>query len=213
MFWGNIIIPAVALLVCIMAYQEEKNRFSPIYFWTDDLRCPERLHSSWSTAFASINISSVGAGTVNQYMLFILADLVFFICSLIYLASSFIVAWKEKSPEHRYKGENLFFFGQVVSKLNTTSKTMTLISITLVLAIFMFIAAPVLVGWASGYLDIRSMYDVQISSRYNDVYSEEDLPRDNYEIVTDYLAEHGIKADYDLYIQHLSSEERGQHAI
>ena len=41
------------------------------------------------------------------------------------------------------------------------------------------------------------MYDVQISSRYNDVYSEEDLPRDNYEIVTDYLAEHGIKADYD----------------
>ena len=74
---------------------------------------------------------------------------------------------------------------------------MTLISITLVLAIFMFIAAPVLVGWASGYLDIRSMYDVQISSRYNDVYSEEDLPRDNYEIVTDYLAEHGIKADYD----------------
>lgn len=130
-------------------------------------------------------------------MLFILADLVFFICSLIYLASSFIVAWKEKSPEHRYKGENLFFFGQVVSKLNTTSKTMTLISITLVLAIFMFIAAPVLVGWASGYLDIRSMYDVQISSRYNDVYSEEDLPRDNYEIVTDYLAEHGIKADYD----------------
>ena len=91
----------------------------------------------------------------------------------------------------------MFFFGQVVSKLNTTSKTMTLISITLVLAIFMFIAAPVLVGWASGYLDIRSMYDVQISSRYNDVYSEENLPRNNYEIVTDYLAEHGIKADYD----------------
>lgn len=36
---------------------------------------------------------------------------------------------------------------------DTTSKTMTLICVTLVLAIFMFIAAPILVGWASGYLD------------------------------------------------------------
>ena len=74
---------------------------------------------------------------------------------------------------------------------------MTLICVTLVLAIFMFIAAPILVGWSSGYLDIRSMYDVQISSRYNDVYDEENLPDDNYELVTDFLSEHGIETDYD----------------
>ena len=126
-----------------------------------------------------------------------LVDLIFFICSLIYLASSFIISWKEKSPEHRYKGANLFFFGQITSKLNTTSKTMTLICVTLVLAIFLFIAAPILTGWASGYLDIRSMYDVQIFSRYNDVYDEENLPGDDYEIVTDYLVVHGIETDYD----------------
>ncbi len=65
--------------------------------------------------------------------------------------------------------KNLFFFGQIISKLSTTSKTMSLTCVTLVLAIFLFIAAPVLVGWASGYLDERSMYDVQIFSRYNDV--------------------------------------------
>ena len=118
----------------------------------------------------------LGAGTINQYLLFVLVDLIFFICSLIYLASSFIAYWKEKSPEHRYKGENLFFFGQVLSKLNTTSKTMTLISVTLVLAMFLFIAAPILTGWASGYLDIRSMYDVQIYTRYNDVYDEKKSP-------------------------------------
>ena len=129
--------------------------------------------------------------------MFVLVDLIFFICSLIYLASSFIAYWKEKSPEHRYKGENLFFFGQVLSKLNTTSKTMTLISVTLVLAMFLFIAAPILTGWASGYLDIRSMYDVQIYTRYNDVYDEKNLPHDDYEIVTEYLTEHGIEADYD----------------
>ena len=41
------------------------------------------------------------------------------------------------------------------------------------------------------------MYDVQISSRYNDVYDEENLPDDNYELVTDFLSEHGIETDYD----------------
>lgn len=136
-------------------------------------------------------------GILNQYLVFVLIDLLFFICALIYLASSLIVAWKVKSPEHRYKGENLFFFGQIISKLNTTSKTMTLICITLVLAIFMFIAAPILTGWASGYLDMRSMYDVQVYSRYNDVYEEENLPQDSYEIITEFLTEHKIDTVYD----------------
>ena len=129
--------------------------------------------------------------------LFVVIDLIFFICAFIYLTSGLIVAWKVKSPEHRYKGENLFFFGQIISKLNTTSKTMTLICITLVLAIFMFIATPILTGWALGYLDIRSMYDVQVYSRYNDVYEEENLPQNSYEIITDFLTEHKIDTDYD----------------
>ena len=34
-------------------------------------------------------------------------------------------------------------------------------------------------------------------SRYNDVYDEKNLPHDDYEIVTEYLMEHGIEADYD----------------
>lgn len=60
-----------------------------------------------------------------------------FLLFLIRFVNHYIVAWKAKAPEHRYKGENLFFFGQITSKLNTTSKTMTLICVTLVLAIFM----------------------------------------------------------------------------
>ena len=52
---------------------------------------------------------------------------------------------------------------------------MTMICLTFVLSVFLSVAAPVLTGWASGYLDVRSMYDVQISSQYNDVYREEDL--------------------------------------
>lgn len=161
------------------------------------LSVPNILLSASVPAMINHYYLSLGAGMMNQYLFFVLINLIFFLCSLIYLAGSLLAAWKEKSPEHRYHRENLFFFGQILSKLNTTSKNMSLISVTLVLAICMFIAAPILVGWASGYLDVRSVYDVQIFSRYNDVYEEENLPLDDYGIVTDFLAEHGIQTDHD----------------
>lgn len=198
MFWGNILLPAITLLWSVL-WLIWKKKMGFTKFLTGLLICAV-LNACMAASVPSLvnqYYLALGDGTVNQYLLFILVDLIFFVCALIYLASSFIIAWKEKSPEHRYKGENLFFYGQVLSKLNTTSKTMMLISVTLVLAIFMLIAAPILVGWASGYLDSRSMYDVQICSRYNDVYEEENLPHGDYEIVTAFLMEHGIEVDYD----------------
>lgn len=46
-------------------------------------------------------------------------------------------------------------------------------------------------------MDSRSMYDVQINSRYNDVYEKNDLPTGNYEVVTDFLTEEGIAVSAD----------------
>lgn len=198
MFWGNIIFPTVTLIWSAWwLIRRKKLGFPKLIFVLLVCSVLNALTEASVPSLMNQYSLPLGAGTVNQYLLFVLVDLIFFICALIYLASNFIIAWKEKSPEYRYKGENLFFFGQLISKLHTTSKTMTLISVTLVLAVFMFVTAPILVGWASGYLDIRSMYDVQISSKYNNVYVEENLPRDKYEIVTDFLVEHGIETDYD----------------
>lgn len=196
MFWGNILFPLLTLLWSIFCIIRKKKREC---FITGLLIC------SVLNAFTAASVAALtnkyylplGGGTLNQYLLFILIDLLFFICAFIYLTSGLIVAWKKKSPEHRYHEEALFFFGQIISKLNTTSKTMSIVCITLVSAIFMFVAAPVLTGWASGYLDIRSMYDVQVYSEYNNVYEEKNLPQDNYEIITDFLAEHKIITDYD----------------
>lgn len=198
MYLGNILFPAIALGWFVLWLLKRKK-------WNSQKLLCGLFICSILNALAAVSVPALtnryylplGNGMLRQYLLFALIDLIFFICSLIYLASSFLIAWKEKSPAHRYKGENLFLFGQVISKLHTTSKTMTLISITLVLAIFLFIAAPILTGWASGYLEIRSMYDVQIFSEYNDVYDEKNLPHDDYEIVTEYLTAHGIEADDD----------------
>ena len=198
MYLGNILIPAATLFWSVLW------RFRKKKWGFQKLLCG-LLACSVLNAFMAASVPvltnryylPLGNGMLRQYLLFVLIDLLFFICALIYLASSFIVTWKEKSPEHRYKEENLFFFGQMISKLNTTSKTMTLICVTLVLAIFLFIAAPILNGWASGYLEIHSMYDVQIFSKYNNIYEEKELLQDNYEIVTDFLDKHDIAAAFD----------------
>ncbi|MDE6844250.1 MAG: ABC transporter permease [Lachnospiraceae bacterium] len=222
MFWGNILLPAAMLLwsvgwlIAIWAGRKkcdhkqavanqagsgtdgQKNSFSTLI--TGLLVC------SILNAFCAASMPgmqnkyylSFGTGINNQYMMSVLVDLLFLICAVIYLANSFIIAWKEKSPEHRYHGQNLFFYGQITTKLSTTNKTMTLICATLAMAIFLFMIAPVLIGWAGGYLDVRSKYDVQIFSRYNNVYEEENLPRDDYEFVADYLAENGVETAYDI---------------
>lgn len=198
MFWGNILLPVLNLLWPVL-WVLRRRRGGPPALLLGLLLCAllNTIAAASVPALNSRYLLALGGGAVNQYLLFVLVDLVFMICALLYLASSFLVAWKEEAPEHRYKGENLFFFGQITSKLSTTSKIMSLTCVTLVLAIFLFIAAPVLVGWASGYLDTRSMYDVQIFSRYNDVYEEESLPRDSYDEVTAYLAEHRIPVSRD----------------
>lgn len=198
MFWGNILLPVLNLLWPVL-WVLRRRRGGPPALLLGLLLCA-LLNTTAAASVPALNsryLLALGGGAVNQYLLFVLVDLVFMICALLYLASSFLVAWKEEALEHRYKGENLFFFGQITSKLSTTSKIMSLTCVTLVLAIFLFIAAPVLVGWASGYLDTRSMYDVQIFSRYNDVYEEESLPQDSYDEVTAYLAEHRIPVSRD----------------
>ena len=198
MFWGNIIVPAISFLLSVVWYVVHKKWSFNRYILV------AAIFSLINTGFAaSVPIIQntymlvIGAGTLNSYMMFLLVDVAFWICCIIYLVSNLLSEWKEKSSKRKYRGTNLFFFGQIISKLNTTSKTMTLICLTLVLSVFLFVAAPALTGWASGYLDIRSLYDVQISTRYNDVHEIEDLPKGNYELVTTFLDEKNIAVTYD----------------
>lgn len=198
MYFGNILFPAAALgWPLLWRFLSKKREFQKLLYGLAACSVCNAFTAASVPVFTNRYALPLGDGMLRQYLLFVLIDLLFFICALIYLASSFLVIWKEKSPEHRYKEEKLFFFGQIISKLTTTSKTMTLICVTLVLAIFLFIAAPILSGWALGYLDTRSMYDVQIYSRYNNVYEEKELPQDHYEVVTDFLDQHNIETACD----------------
>ena len=182
MFWANILVPACLPVWTAVWFLHRRKGGLPalvLGLTTGALFC--------ALAAASVPVMqrqyalAFGAGGVNQALTFLLADLLFLLCGVVWLASSLLAEWN----------------GQMISKLRTTSKTMTLTSITLVLAIFLFAAAPVLVGWAEGYLDVRSVYDVQIYSRYNDVYDEADLPSGDYDAVSRFLTENGIETTHD----------------
>ncbi len=177
MFWANILVPACLPVWTAVWFLHRRKGGLPalvLGLTTGALFC--------ALAAASVPVMqrqyalAFGAGGVNQALTFLLADLLFLLCGVVWLASSLLAEWKDR---------------------RTTSKTMTLTSITLVLAIFLFAAAPVLVGWAEGYLDVRSVYDVQIYSRYNDVYDEADLPSGDYDAVSRFLTENGIETTHD----------------
>lgn len=210
-FWGNMLLPAITLLVP-MIWRLFVRRMSGGRIDGGGDRRPgfpilviALLICAVFNAICSCGVPFIirryyivlNPESTDEYIIFVLANLLFIICAVIYLASRVLLAFKEMSPEHKYHGQNLFFWGQIISKLSTTNKTMTLISMTLALAVFLFMAAPVLVGWASGFLDVRAKYDVQIFTWYNQIYDEEKLPRGNYSIVSDFLAEHEIEAAYD----------------
>ena len=96
MFWGNIILPAITLLwPGVWMLRKKKLGFSSFIFGLLICSVLDACVASSVPALIHHYYLSLGTGTVNQYLLFTLVDLVFFICSLIYLASSFLVAWKE----------------------------------------------------------------------------------------------------------------------
>ena len=100
LFWGNIIFPALTLLWSFVWLLKKK-------VWTLQtlliglLACtvPNTVLAALVPVFESKYYLTLGAGTINQYLLFVVADLLFLICGIIYLSSSAIVAWKSKSQK------------------------------------------------------------------------------------------------------------------
>ena len=102
---------------------------------------------------------------------------------------------KASRPSLRYKEEYLFFFGQILSKLNTSSKTMALIAMTLTFSMCLFLMIPFLIGWARGYLESRSVFSVQMFSDYRNMELDETqkgVRKDAYAFAEKYLKEKNI---------------------
>lgn len=209
MFWGNILLPCLSLAgMSVWIFLRKKLGFSKLVIFLSAMALSCVVSSASVPVLRMKYFLSLPAEANNTHMLFLLASLAFIVCGLFYLASGMLTAFKEKSPCQTYKRENLFFFGQILSKLKTTTKTMTLICLTLALSISMFLIEPALSGWAAGYLESRSVFDVQIHSAYRRAYDVSELPHTDYGLVTKYLTEHGVQiADDCTFYMYLPKAE------
>lgn len=193
MFLGNILAPALGLLWPLawrLGKKRNFHRFVAVWL-VCSLLCA--IAAALVPQTGRVCMLAYNSGVNNQYLTFLLLHIIYLICGVIFLANTAILFWKERRPEYRYKGLNLFLLGQITTKLTTNTKTMILICLTLTVSICLFVITPVLTGWASGYLDVRSMYDVQISTRYNNVYDPAKLYQGDFEPVTKFLEERGIE--------------------
>ena len=198
LYWGNALLPLAGVAGGLLWLARRRVWGFPRllgYLMAVAVGCG--LFAALTPALRRAYFLPLSAENLNLYLTFLVVDVVFLICALFYLCGRWVGAWKGRSPAHRYAGENLFFFGQILSQLRSTSKSMALICLTLLLSLFCFLATPALAGWAEGYLASRSMYDVQISSDYNQVYDPADLPLEEYDLVTQFLEARGIAVESD----------------
>ena len=171
LFGGNILFPALAILLAsawgIAAVIRRRRKFLSFHALMKTEMVLALFCGIWAAGVPMLRNAywlPYDANVMNQYLLFLALHLFYVICGLLFLSAEAVSAWKDRSPEHRYRGENLFFLGQIISRLRSGAKTMTVVCGTMILSVCLFLAVPVLSGWAYGYLDERSVFDVQMNS-------------------------------------------------
>ncbi len=132
-------------------------------------------------------------GAYNLYILFLAWCIFFLVSVFFFLFHKWLAALKQNSAKLRYHEENLFFFGQILSKLRTNTKTMTMICLTLTGSTALFLLTPVLVGWASGFLDKRTPFDIEMCSGYSKAADILKLPQTDYHLIDGFLEKNKIE--------------------
>ena len=197
LFNGNIIVPILVILISIIFILHKKRNFSKFIVLETIFSLFNMILAASIPLVKNTYHLAYGNDVMNQYIILALAHAIYLICGIIFLINYSIIIYKDKSINFKYKEENLFLLGQIISKLSTNTKTMSLITITLVFSICLFMISPVLTNWIDGFLNIRSVYDIQISSAYNLVVDKNDLPDTDYDIVTKFMEDKNIKQIHD----------------
>jgi len=118
--------------------------------------------------------------------------------ALFYSIAYIMIYIKNKWINFKYEGTNLFLIGAVVSKIKTAPILMGTISMTFLGSMITLIITLVMAQWASGYLDMRVPYEIDIRNNYstsflieNDINNTNELPKLDYSKVVDYLNDKG----------------------
>ncbi|OPJ60734.1 ABC transporter permease [Clostridium oryzae] len=142
----------------------------------------------------SLTIRTSGLG--NEKLILAIAAILFStysIFGLYYCLSSVLIFVKNRFTKLKYKHENLFLFGQLTAKLRTTAKTMTIITITLLLAVVTLVMGTIMAQYMLGYLRIKATFDVQVISSYANGDKLDNLTDEDYSFISKYMEKEGHK--------------------
>ena len=131
--------------------------------------------------------------TTYRYFIYVCAYLVILMFEIFYSLSVILQNIKERSKKWKYKGHTLFILGQMNGRLRASSRTMSILAGTILLAFTAFIIDPILSGWAMGYLEKRAVYDLQINRNYNSKSTLETLTSVDFTFIDDVLNQKDVE--------------------
>lgn len=187
----SMIVPFLMLFTHIRRFRKKEEHAANLLLKMEYIVGVEVFVLSFLPVFKVYLAMPMDRGAFQVYMAFLLWCVVFGVSLFFVLFSDYLLVFKERL---KYKEENLFFFGQILSKLKSKTLSMTLICLTLTVSMALFFVTPILVGWAQGFLEKRAAFDIQIasdyfggSSGYIGAQSEKELPDTDYRFLDSFL--------------------------
>lgn len=128
-----------------------------------------------------------GLEKMNYYIMIGIIFEIYLFLVFFYLFENRIIGSKESTAQ------KIFLRGQKISKINRQKIAFGFISISIFIAIMLFLFEPVLKSWSTGLLNSRMSNDIIIFSSYKDTININDIKYDNYDSVFNYLDKNNIK--------------------
>ncbi|WP_042349882.1 ABC transporter permease [Bacillus massiliigorillae] len=142
-----------------------------------------------------INHSGMIEISDRVYIPFALISFIIGTYALFYSLAYIIIFIKNRWLHFKYEYTNLFLIGSIVSKIKTAPILMATIAITFLGASLSFTLTLILSQWSLGYLDYRAPYDISISNEYAIASNIKDIPKIDYNDLTEYLHKEGYNID------------------
>ena len=191
---GCIAVPWIMLFAsALWRFFDRKNSLAGYHSLAGLIDIPEILFFGLLPIMKTRFSLPMDTGAYNLYIAFLVWCIVFLVSVIFFLFHEWLAALKQNSAMLRYHEENLFFFGQILSKLKMNTKSMTMICLTMTVSIALFFLTPVLAGWASGYLEKRTPYDIVMNSGYSKVDDISNLPQADYHFMDDFFIKNEIE--------------------
>lgn len=206
-FIGNLLFPCLTIIIgLIRKIRQGKNDHLLLMIFVINILCTI-IFIAWMPIIQNKYNFGFGSDATIPHILFLVVNVVYAIFLIFHMLAHQLVRIRGGRKKITLHKDNLFLLGQISSKLGTNTRAMSLISITMLLAVIMFIMLPLLDGWMFGYLDTKTTYAIQMYSRYNKTYSLEEVKDINYTYIEELLESYNLDIEWSVLVESYLLEE------